>query len=197
MGIDKILGRVFRRFAIATTIAAGVMAFSGAGFADQNNPQLDVLFAQLDGNLDASEARAIENQIWRIWHGYDGENDEVDNWMAMGQFANQSGQFDLAHTFYTQVVEADPDFAEGWNRRATINYLRGAHRESLADIDRTLELEPRHFGALAGQGLVFLALTEPERALAAFEAALEVNPHLPGARANAETLRESVVGEPI
>ena len=173
------------------------LVWSSAAGADQTDPRLDGLFAQLAGNLSPAEARLIENQIWQIWYGYEGDNEEIDRWMAMGQVANRSGYLDLAHTFYTQIVEADPNFAEGWNRRATVNYLLGAHEESLADIDRTLALEPRHFGALAGQGLVYLALNEPERALAAFEAALAVNPHLPGARANAEALRESVVGEPI
>jgi len=172
------------------------LVWSATATADQNDPRLDDLFALLAGNLTAAEARQVESQIWQIWYGYDGDNEEVDRLMAMGQFANRSGFIDLAYTFYSRVVEADPEFAEGWNRRATVNYLRGAHRESLADIERTLALEPRHFGALAGQGLVYLALNEPERALAAFEAALAVNPHLSGARANAETLRDRV-GEDI
>ncbi|MEM7442516.1 MAG: hypothetical protein AAF414_04185 [Pseudomonadota bacterium] len=192
MGLRHLRGLGFRWL-----LGAVLLLVPAVATADQNDPELDVLFAQLSGNLDPAEARAIEGQIWRIWYGYAGDHEDVDRWMAMGQYANQNGLFDLAYTFYSHVVHADPDFAEGWNRRATVNYLRGALEESLTDIDRTLELEPRHFGALAGQGLVYLALEEPELALAAFEAALEVNPHLPGARANAETLRETVVGEPI
>ena len=177
-------------------LVALALGWSATAAADQNDPRLDDLFAQLAGNLTASQARQVESQIWRIWYGYDGDHEEVDRLMAMGRFANRSGYIDLAHTFYSQVIEADPEFAEGWNRRATVNYLRGALDESLADIEQTLALEPRHFGALAGRGLVYLALNEPERALAAFEAALAVNPHLSGARANAETLRD-LVGEDI
>lgn len=184
------------RLGLSGFLVALALVWSAAATADQNDPRLDDLFALLAGNLTAAEARQVESQIWQIWYGYDGDNEEVDRLMAMGQFANRSGFIDLAYTFYSRVVEADPEFAEGWNRRATVNYLRGALEESLADIEQTLALEPRHFGALAGQGLVYLALNEPERALAAFEAALEVNPHLSGARANAETLRD-LVGEAI
>lgn len=197
MELHKSTSRKWRAIAIAAVFAGAISLSNNAAVADQNDPQLDVLFTQLSGNLDTAQVRAIENRIWQIWHRYNGDNEDIDSWMAMGQFANRSGAFDLAHAFYTRIVEAEPDFAEGWNRRATINYLRGAHQESLADIDRTLELEPRHFGALSGQGLVYLALDEPELALAAFEAALAVNPHMPGARANAETLRATVIGEPI
>ncbi len=184
------------RLGLSGFLVALALVWSATATADQNDPRLDDLFALLAGNLTAAEARQVESQIWQIWYGYDGDNEEVDRLMAMGQFANRSGFIDLAYTFYSRVVEADPEFAEGWNRRATVNYLRGALEESLADIEQTLALEPRHFGALAGRGLVYLALNEPELALAAFEAALEVNPHLSGARANAETLRD-LVGEAI
>ncbi len=97
----------------------------------------------------------------------------------------------------TRVDRLAPSSPEGWNRRATSRYLAGDFAGSVADIQRTLELEPRHFGALSGLGLIYSQLEDPERAVAAFEAALEINPHLPGARANIQHLRELLVGDPI
>ncbi len=87
--------------------------------------------------------------------------------------------------------------AEGWNKRATVHYLMASHQESLGDIERTLALEPRHFGALSGRGLVNLALGREEAALQAFEAALQIYPHLPGAKSHIKALREKLKGKAI
>jgi tetratricopeptide (TPR) repeat protein len=88
------------------------------------------------------------------------------------------------------MVLRSPEYAEGWNKRATVHYMLGNFEESLADIDATLELEPHHFGALSGRGLVHVKLGDYERALSAFEDALEVSPQSAGPRANAKALRE-------
>ena len=78
--------------------------------------------------------------------------------------------------FLDQVVVLKPDFAEGWNRRATLHLMMNNYAKSMADIDKTLQLEPRHFGALAGMGHIFLALEKKELALRAYERALDVYP---------------------
>src|SRR3546814_20777188 len=88
------------------------------------------------------------------------------------------------------MVVIAPGFAEGWNKRATVHYLLGNYGESLADIAETLALEPRHFGALSGRGLVYLRLEDAQRALDAFEQALAIPPNLPAAALNAEELRK-------
>ena len=88
------------------------------------------------------------------------------------------------------IVAIAPGFAEGWNKRATVHYLLGNYDKSLTDIAETLALEPRHFGALSGRGLVYMALEEEELALDSFEAALEVYPLAHGARHNADALRD-------
>ncbi|MFQ5902310.1 MAG: tetratricopeptide repeat protein [Candidatus Binatia bacterium] len=105
--------------------------------------------------------------------------------------------YEEALVSFNKVVEADPDFAEGWNKRATVYYLMGEFVASVRDIERTLTLEPRHFGALSGLGLIYLALGEDRLALEAFEAALKVNPHLPGAQAHAEEVRWRLRGKRI
>src|SRR3546814_6374505 len=94
---------------------------------------------------------------------------------------------DALHTF-TTLVEDAPDFAEAWNKRATVHFLMGHLAESAADVAETLRLEPRHFGALSGLGQIELLRDDLEGALEAFRAALKVHPHLPGAAAAVERL---------
>ena len=96
---------------------------------------------------------------------------------------------------FDRVVELAPDYAEGWNKRATLHYLRGNYVASVDDIERALDLEPRHFGALSGLAMVSLAIGEEERALDAFEAALAIHPHLAGADTHIRNLRKRVRGE--
>ena len=100
--------------------------------------------------------------------------------------------FEAALTSFNTVIEMRPDFAEGWNKRATLYYLVGEFERSIADVERTLALEPRHFGALSGLGLINMALERPVEALAAFEAALAVHPHMPNAKRMIKQLRAIV-----
>lgn len=182
---------------LALAAASIIISVAAIGRADQTDPLLDDLFEQLQAAQSLAEAREIEDEIWRIWHRYDGDARSVEEWMRLGQLWNGVGDWIQAHRYYTLVVEAAPDFAEGWNRRATVAYLLGDYAGSLEDIDRVLALEPRHFGALSGMGLVLLALDRPEEALEAFERTLDVNPHALGAEQNIQRLRPIVEGEPI
>jgi tetratricopeptide (TPR) repeat protein len=86
------------------------------------------------------------------------------------------------------VVELAPKFAEGWNRRATLHYMMGNYPRSIEDVHQTLELEPRHFGALSGLGMIYRALEQPRKAINAFRRALATNPHLSQARASLKAL---------
>jgi len=155
--------------------------------ADQSDPRLDALFAELKGAENAGVAEQVEREIWHIW--IESNDGAVTLLMRDGIAAMSRQDYRGAIGKFDQVVAIAPDFAEGWNKRATVRYLVGDYEGSLADIDETLALEPRHFGALSGRGLVYIELDEPERALAAFEAALAIHPRLPGANHNAMLLR--------
>ena len=165
-----------------------VLAFWVAGAqADQNDPRLDSLFSRLQQG-EANQARPIEQQIWSIW--LESSDPDTRDILESGMNRMRVGDLEMALRSFSEVVRINPDFAEGWNKRATVHYLLGNFERSLADIDKTLALEPRHFGALAGQGMVYTQLNNLEQALSAYERAVKVHPHLPGPLANIEAIRK-------
>jgi tetratricopeptide (TPR) repeat protein len=174
----------------ATVLALLAMVMAGPAAADQNDPRLEAHFAQLLAAPDAQSAQPAETSIWQIW--FEHEDEAVRILMSEGGAAMNRGDARAAMRNFDQVIGIDPGFAEGWNRRATLNYMIGAYDASLADIEKTLALEPRHFGALSGRGLVYSQLEEWDSALQSFEAALEVHPSMQGARINAEEIRRDL-----
>ena len=182
--------------AIKATLLALLLCVAGppAG-ADQDDERLDALFKTLLETDDVGAARASESAIWRIWLEH--EDNAVALLMRDGVAAMNRGDGRAALEDFDQIVKIAPDFAEGWNKRATVHYMLGNYDESLADIAETLAREPRHFGALSGRGLVYSQLEDLEAALESFEAALEVNPHMMGPRANAEAIRKILEGQRI
>ena len=158
--------------------------------ADQNDPQLDALFARLRLTDDAELLRLTENQIWAIWMQHD--NADVQRLLELATIRMNNGRFSEALVVYNEIVASYPDFAEAWNKRATLHYLAGNYEESLADIERVLELEPRHFGALSGKGLVYLQQGELTEAREAFTALLSVHPNSPGAQNNLELVEQEL-----
>ena len=182
------------RIVIVISLAA-VMSLAPAALGSQPDDRLDALFDRLQTTDSEVEAAALTSQVWAIWQQSDSVL--IDAFMTDGIGEMSRRNYREALVAFNKVVEADPEFAEGWNKRATVYYLMGEYVASVRDIERTLTLEPRHFGALSGFGLLNLALGEESAALKAFEAALKVNPHLPGARAHAEALRRRLHGKPI
>jgi len=164
------------------------------GWADQKDPALDSLFEQLKQAESNSQAKAIEAQIWTIWLATDDENAAA--LMSQLTYAMSVGQHELALKLSDQLVDSNPEFSEAWNKRATIQYLLGNHGLSVADIKQTLLLEPRHFGALSGLGLIFMASGNYNAALDAFNAVLKLSPSSDNARGSAASA-ESMIGEGI
>ena len=137
--------------------------------------QIDDLFARLKTTKTQEDGDEIVAQIWKLWQ--QSGSPELD--AAMQQAVLVMGQVPaLAMPILDDIVARTPNWAEGWNKRATVLYLMGEYDRSLADIDRVLALEPRHFGALAGIGLIRIEKGETREALAAFRRALAVNPFL-------------------
>ena len=124
----------------------------------------------------AASAEAIEERIWALWMYHPHRAAALALERATGDIAAQ--RYDIAETRLALLLRSRPDFPEAWNKRATLYYLQQRDEECLADIRRTLELEPRHFGALAGLGEIWLGRGELEGALLAFRSALRLNPHL-------------------
>lgn len=161
--------------------------------AGQTDKRLDAIFERIKATDNSAEGAELATRVWEIW--LQSDNDTVNELMSRGIEAMSVQNYEVALASFDKMVEIDPEFAEGWNKRATVYYLMGQYQASLRDIKQTLALEPRHFGALSGMGLVFLAMGNDAAALKAFEAALKVNPHMAGPRINAEELRQRLRSE--
>ena len=137
---------------------------------------------------DADEdvrARA-EQAMWRIW-ARSGDQ-EVDRLYQAGVEQMSAGDLRQSIATFTHIIELKPDFAEGWNKRATLYFLAGELRKSLADCDEVMKRNPYHFGALSGYALIYTQLEYYDRALEYSRRALEVNPNMDGVRRNIELL---------
>lgn len=138
---------------------------------------LDGLFGQLAAATSEAQARTFADDIWAIWTQPDDPvlAARVSEIMTAGGFAGPASQLPLIDA----LVADYPDYSEAWNLRATAHFLNGAYAQSLSDIEQTLALEPRHFGALAGKALIFHTLGKRDEALEAIKAALDIHPFLP------------------
>ena len=154
--------------------------------ADQRDKRLDSLFESLARTERADQTHGVQAKIWAVW--IESRDDETNRLMGLGIAAMQARDLGLALRRFDAVVAHEPDFAEGWNKRATVYFLIGHFASSVEDIKRTLALEPRHFGALSGLGMIYDRLDEKSGALKAYEKAFEINPHLPGVRERIERL---------
>jgi tetratricopeptide (TPR) repeat protein len=132
-----------------------------------------------------------ERSLWRIWSR--SGDVEIDALFAQGVEEMQRGDAPAAIRIFTTIIEKRPDFAEGWNKRATIYYLVGEYQKSLRDCDEVVKRNPDHFGALAGYGQIYIALDEPERALDYFQRALRVNPNLGNVAAAVAELKRIII----
>jgi tetratricopeptide (TPR) repeat protein len=155
--------------------------------ADQDDPRLAELFSRLGDAPSRGSAQAVEQQIWMIWFESPGSSARED--LERARHMAESGATHDALAEFDRLVNAHPDYAEGWNQRAILRYLLGDVRGSLADIERVLALEPRHFGALSGQGQCYLRLERYRDALTSFEAALSINPWIESAARQSELLK--------
>lgn len=156
---------------------------------------LDFLFGALKAAPDQASGKHVEGRIWALWTQT--SSDTTMLLMTRVKTAIEKKQIDVALQLLNKVVRLKPDYVEGWNRRATLYYLQNDYAKSLADIQEVLKREPRHFGALAGLGMIMQEVGDEKRALDAFRKALEINPHLDKLPDMVKTLTEKVEGRPI
>jgi tetratricopeptide (TPR) repeat protein len=156
---------------------------------------LDFLFGALKVAPDDASARHVESRIWAIW--MQTPSDTAALLMLRARAAMEAQQMDIALKLLDAVIKLRPDYVEGWNRRATLYYLQNDYARSLADIAQVLAREPRHFGALAGLGMIMQDLGDDKRALEIFRKALAVDPHMEKVPELVKTLTEKVEGRDI
>ncbi|WP_086470698.1 tetratricopeptide repeat protein [Devosia lucknowensis] len=164
---------VFLVAALPSSVALGQTFTPSA----TQSAELDALFSRLSASTTEPEARQIADRIWRIWTRPDDPvlAARVDEIIKGGGFAGPASQLPLIDA----LIEDYPDYPEGWNLRATAHFMRGAYDDALADVARTLALEPRHFGAMAGRALILHTQGKYDQALESIKQALDIHPWLP------------------
>ena len=169
---------------ILVILSLSLFFFSNVNAEERKN-ELDKLFSQLRNTKDLSSAKIVENKIWEIWliHPSDDRRGfRLTELLTQGSRLMNRRQFSKAYEIFTQIIAVEPDWAEAWNKRATVLYLMDQYRSSLDDIKITLTLEPRHFGALSGQALNYIELNEYEKAIKSYKDAQKIYPIMDGAK---------------
>jgi tetratricopeptide (TPR) repeat protein len=162
---------------------------------DQTDQRLEELFQTLRTSQDATVLNETEASIWEIW--YASGREEIDGMMLEAAELVRMGKLVAAESIYSTIIEQAPDFSEGWNRRATVRFYRSNLDGSLEDIEQTLKLEPRHFGAFWGLGMILGSQRDFQRAISAFEKLLEIKPHATDARPRIELLKQELAKQSV
>jgi tetratricopeptide (TPR) repeat protein len=157
--------------------------------------RIETLFGELKRERNERKAERIAARIQQEWSRSGSAS--VDLMMQWSQKAMQAQKFDIALDFLDQVVTLSPTYAEGWNRRATVHFMMRSFGKSMADIHRTLQLEPRHFGALAGLAQIMKERGSKELALDAYQRVLDIYPMMRNAQSEVATLSEELAGDGI
>ena len=164
-------------------------------YADDRNLELNRLFNELKIK-DQSSSFKIEQKIWKIWSTHP-NNDELTSMLSVGTDFVNNNQHLKAVEIFTKVIDLDPGWAEAWNKRATVLYMMGEFEKSQKDIDEVLKLEKRHFGALAGQGLVNIKLENYEKAIMSYEEAMKIYPSMNSPKIMIKELKELIKKQSI
>jgi tetratricopeptide (TPR) repeat protein len=163
--------------------------------AEEENSQLNKLFVELKTN-STGLTQETEQKIWDIWSTHPTDQ-LLTNKLMQGSTFVKNKQLSKAIKIYTEVINKDPKWAEAWNKRATVLYMIGDYKSSQKDIDKVLELEKRHFGALAGQGLVNIKLENYEKAIESYKKAKEIYPSMQSPEIMIKQIEELIKQEMI
>ena len=151
--------------------------FSSSLFANDNKKEFDKLFIQLKSALNFENSKKIEDKIWNLWTTHPSQ-DRLTKLLSKGSLFMSENKLEEAYEIFTKVIDKDPNWAEAWNKRATVLYLMGRYELSQSDINKVLQIEKRHFGALTGQGLVQIALKNYEKAIDSYIEAHKIHPYM-------------------
>ena len=175
-----------------------VLLFFENVFAEstERHHKLNQLFDQLKKSSDSSFAIEVEMKIWEIWSTHPTQK-KLTSSLAIGSELMSRGKLNSAYKIFSSIVESEPDWAEGWNKRATVLYLMGKYLDSLNDINEVLKRESRHFGALSGQAMVQIKLKNYEKAIKSYQAAQKIYPSIRSAKIMIPQLQELIKQEAI
>ena len=171
--------------------------YSFFSYADNNHQKrIDELFDQLKNTTNYQKSKKIETEIWELWTTHPSKSN-LTALMADGSIYMNQNKLETAYNTFTKTIELDPNWAEAWNKRATVLYLMGKYESSQADIDQVLKLEERHFGALTGQGLVQTALKNYQKAIDSYIEAHKLHPYMKSPLIMIEKLQQQIKKESI
>ena len=166
-----------------------------SSFANDRDVRLNQLFNELKVNK-AKVAAIVEQEIWSLWSTHP-TDEKLTARLEEGSMFVRNQQPNRARDIFTEVIKLDENWAEAWNKRATVLYILGEYQKSQEDIDKVLELEPRHFGALAGQGMVNIKLKNYEKAIRSYEEAREIYPSMKTPDAMIKQMKEIIKQQSI
>ena len=163
--------------------------------ANERNAELDKLFLELKKN-NPSLSSKVAQQIWMLWSTHPSDQ-KLTSILDEGSRLIQDQQLNRAIDVFTEAIELDPTWAEAWNKRATVFYMVGEFQKSQNDIDKVLELEERHFGALAGQGMVNIQLKNYDKAKRSYQKAQEIYPAMKSSKVMIEQIEQLIKRQSI
>ena len=176
-------------------LVLGLLFFSNAN-SEERELVLNKLFNQLKNNSNASMAFEVEMKIWNIWSTHPSQ-ENLTQLLANGSNLMTQHKLNKAYETFSKVISLDPNWAESWNKRATVLYMLGRHEESQEDINEVLKLEKRHFGALSGQGLVQIELKNYEKAINSYKEVQKIYPSMQSPKIMIPQLKELIKSKSI
>ena len=184
--------RGFKILLVLALSSTALLFNASVALSDQKDKRLPELFNDLKQSASHDAAQVVEKKIWEIWTSH--KVPQIELLMDRGIKLLNSNNLDEAMVVFNSLLDQAPDFSEAWNKRATIYFLMGDFEKSMQDIQSTLALEPRHFGAISGLGLIFNALERPENALKAFRRVQEIYPLSRSAKSFIRKLNKTIPG---
>ena len=162
------------KFSKIFLIVLYISSFFSVAQSSQKNI-LNHLFNQLEKVNNQKSAALLESKIWSIWNEHP-TNNKLTERLEFGTELMQYGDYNYALKVFNNIIVSDPKWSEAWNKRATVYFLMSQFKDSLNDIDKVLNIEPRHFGALSGQARIFIKLQKYEKAIKSINKALSFYP---------------------